>query len=116
MALQDLHQSLLTDGQRAGIQAPTSTTLLLRFIARLHIRGFSAASIRSKLSAISYWHQLHDWANPTASFLVKKALIGVNNLSPPSTPSRGPITPTMLHAIVQAIEHVGLGEFEKLLF
>lgn len=107
---------LEADSFSAGLQAPASHVHLLRFIARLYLRGLSTASIGSKLSAIAYWYQLHNWGNPADNYIVKKVLTGVANHAPPLTPLKGPVMPSLLKAILEAINRSSLGVFDKSLF
>lgn len=116
LALLEIQRSLIEDTAMADLRSPASTIQILQFITRLHLKGLSASSIRSKLSAIAYWHHLHEWKNPVDNFVVRKALVGVSNLAPPISPRKGPITPALLRAIVQAIDFIGLSFYDRLLF
>jgi site-specific recombinase XerD len=73
------------------------------------------ASVASTLSAVSYFHKLGSHLDPTASFLIRKALQGFRN-SNPSTDARLPVTLPLLHAILSAIPKVCLAPFEVALF
>lgn len=60
-----------------------SMSQVLRFIAALYHQGLSASSIRSKLSAVAFWLNIHGWQNLVDSFVVRKCLLGVANSQPP---------------------------------
>lgn len=78
--------------------------------------GPLSASIRSKLSAVAYWHHLHGWRDPADNFLVRKALLGASNLALPMLTTKGIVTPSVLRAIVQAVDWSGWDWFDINLF
>lgn len=99
-----------------SLERPASTLQVLRFITRLHFKGLSVPSIRSKLSAVAYWHQIHGWSNPTSHFLVRKCLLGVSNTAPPAFPFRGPVTPALLLSILRVVSQVTESPYELCMF
>lgn len=98
------------------LTAPASSVHVLRFIAALYQQGLSASTIRSKLSAVAYWHNIHAWSNPVDSFVVRKHLLGVANSQPPSLPTRLPVTPALLASIHDILSHVTETVYDLCLF
>ena len=63
--------------------------------------NYAPATLMTYMSALSYVHKLADMSNPTQHFVVKKLLAGAQKVAAkPDT--RLPITPTVLHQIVDA--------------
>lgn len=89
---------------------------VLHYIVLSFTRGLSAAIIRSRLSAIAFWHQLNGWPNPIDSFLVRKAILGASKLQPPTPLCKVPVTPILLLCMLQLLQHMGLSEYDVLLF
>ena len=80
---------------------PASVGALAAFIAHLFSQNFAPATLMTYMSALSYVHTLADMADPTQHFVVKELLAGAQKLAAkPDT--RLPITPTVLHQIVDA--------------
>lgn len=75
-----------------------------------------ASSIWAKLSAIGFWHQLHHHGNPCDHFLVKKAILGVSNLSVQAPRYRLPVSPSLLLRILHVFPSVGLSSIQVTLF
>ena len=78
---------------------PASTASVVSFTSSLFIQNYAASTIASTLSAISFFHKMHGFSDPTASFVVKKLLQGAAKLRP-SRDHRAPITLTILHQLV----------------
>lgn len=95
---------------------PASVPPVLNYIRNLHARVLSAVSIRSKLSAIYFWHQLHGKMNPTDQFLVKKALIGASNLKALAPIIKVPASLHLLLSIVSVLSAIELTQFQRTLF
>lgn len=116
LVLREFQQFLEEDVHMQGIYSPASTDQILHFITCLHLQRLSIASIQSKLSAIAYWHQIHEWNNPTDNFVVRKVLIGAANSALPISPRKGPVTPAILQAIIHSIGVLGLDPSDQILF
>ena len=78
---------------------------MVSFVAHLFQSGYAYSSITSSLSAISYVHKLHQIADPTANFVVKKLLQGASRLRP-SIDVRAPVTKSILHSLVRSTSAV----------
>lgn len=84
---------------------PVSVCQLSHFIAHLAQSGLSYATVVSKLSAISFWHNTHAWKTPVRSSRVLKVLQGVHHMSPVGLPV---ITLSILHLFLQRLAHLDL--------
>lgn len=100
----------------SALLEPASTWQILRYIFMLHLKGLSPTSIRSKLSAITNWHHIHSWENPTDQFIVRKALLGAANLTPACVPPCGLVMPAVLVALIQVLKQLQLPRYNILLF
>ena len=85
---------------------PASIGALAAFVAHLFSQNYAPATLLTYMSALSYVHKLADMADPTQHFVIKKLLAGAQKLAAkPDT--RLPITPTVLHKIVDATPFIG---------
>lgn len=96
----------------ASIHSSALVNDILYFIAHLQARGVSAVSIRSKLSAISFWHHLNQWANPCNQFLVKKVLLGVANLHLSKSFNRLPVYSSLLLRLLSVLPSLQMSPYE----
>ena len=56
------------------------SNVITQFIAYLGSLKYSASTIISNISAVSFIHKLNDWVDPGDSFVVKKMLNGAKNI------------------------------------
>lgn len=115
-SLTDFYQSCYPHARDKCLRAPASTSQVLRFIAILYQQGLSRVSIRSKLSAISFWHKLHNWANPADTFVVCKCLSVIANIHPTTDPTQMPVTPSILLAISRSLDRLFFDPFEVIYY
>ncbi|XP_061195017.1 integrase/recombinase xerD homolog [Saccostrea echinata] len=87
---------------QANTTLPLQVTDVCNFIAHLHGSHFSASTISSHISALSYVHKLLGLPDPTQMFIVKKILRGCHKLSH-TADSRLPITIGILGQIINAL-------------
>jgi hypothetical protein len=85
---------------RACVCVRSKTDVLL-YVAHLYKLGYASSSIYRVISIIGYYHKLHQFPDPTSSFLVKKILAGVAK-STPSSDLRAPITTQLLQSLVRS--------------
>ena len=85
--------------QSLSLTLPVAERAIIMFIAHLFENNYAAATILTSISSISYVHQLHDFPDPSKSFLVRKLLQGVKK-SNKSIDTRLPITLPMLQKLV----------------
>ncbi|XP_021364068.1 uncharacterized protein LOC110457221 [Mizuhopecten yessoensis] len=85
-----------------AVQLPVKHTIVALYVAHAHNLKFANSTIASHLSAIAYWHSLHGFADPTKSFLVRKAIRGAASLAP-TYDIRLPITLPILERLCSAV-------------
>jgi hypothetical protein len=88
---------------------------VVAYIADLNLKAFASSSISTYVSAVSYVHKLHNWADPTGSFIVSKMKEGCRRLDPRQD-SRCPITFPVLISLVGTLPSVCKTAYEALLF
>lgn len=76
----------------------------MSFIAHLFESGLAPSTIQIHVAALSFWHDLHQWHNPTRHPLVQKLLMGARN-SRRSLFLRSPITIPMLRQLLLSLTH-----------
>lgn len=76
----------------------------MSFIAHLFESGLAPATITTHVAAISFWHDLHQWPNPTRHPLVQKLLMGARNSRHPPL-LRAPITIPLLRQLLLSLSH-----------
>ena len=92
MRLRDFAVSLETP----SIWFPAPVSLICTFIVHLLETGLAPSTILSTLSAISFFHKLFHFEDPTTDFLVKRIVLGAQKTHP-SSDDRLPITIPILH-------------------
>ena len=82
-------------------------------IVFMHDKGYSASTIASYNSAIiGYYHKLGGFPDRTASFYITKLLQGAKRKCP-SVDVRFPITLSILHKLVDALDHSCNSEYNR---
>ena len=84
---------------------PAPVSLICMFIVHLLGAGLSTSTVWSTLSAISFFHKLFRFPDPTADFLVRRIMIGALK-SHPSYDTRVPISVPILHKLCDTCERV----------
>ena len=82
---------------------PSTSSQVAQYVSYLHYSGMKASSIKSHLSAIAFMHQIHNFNNPTKSFLINKLLSAYSKYDPP-TKIRRPITSTILTHLIHSVK------------
>jgi len=83
---------------------PYYSTRAIHYITVCNNRKYQATTITSFVSAIAYVHKIHQFPNPSDTFLIKKLL---HALRPKSvSDSRLPFTIRHLQDITRALSHV----------
>ena len=98
-----------------AITFPVSSQNLFLFIADLQDKGYAAKTISSYISALGYVHKLSAMPDPTATFLVKKALAAVHKAKP-TVDQRMPITKEILHTLTNTLSRSLKDQFNSHLF
>ena len=61
---------------KPNLSLPVSVVDVCNYIGNLFLKNYSASSIASHMSAISYVHKILDLQDPTQTFITKKILKG----------------------------------------
>ena len=93
---------------------PASASTVALFITYLHSNGYSASTICSHLSAISFHHKLSGNPDPCQSFLVQRMILGCKK-GCISSDTRLPILKPMLHQLVVSCNQLD-GAYDQALF
>ena len=109
--------ALLHDfGRKCNISVfPSDRTVLGLWITDLHIKGYATNTIRTFVSAISYYHKLSSYPDPSAYFMVEQTFQGLKRIRP-SVDVRKPITQAILHQLVCALHHSNLTNYNTVLY
>lgn len=89
------------------------STIAVFISSMVEADGLSAASIASTLSAISYQHKLRGVDDPTAHFVIKKIMAGLNKAR--KSDSRVPISTSMLSKLIQTADMIVPSPYERAL-
>ena len=81
----------------------------------LYQKNYSTNTIRTFVSAISYFHKILNYPDPSTSFLIAKTFRGLQILKP-AQDSRLPISRPLLHLMIDTIDIMPLSYFHKLLY
>ena len=92
----------------------TSHTVSL-FLADLHSSGYATSTIRTFLSGIAYQHKIRGFSDPTATFLIEKAIHGLRKLKP-TQDTRKPITIPILTTLIQTLSNLRLERYDQVLY
>jgi site-specific recombinase XerC len=82
---------------------PSSSYSVALYTTKLHKEGLKSTTIRSRLSAIAFYHKVNGHRNPTTSFLTDKLLCSYKKSDQP-TAVRKPITKKILTSLLNAIQ------------
>ena len=93
---------------------PSTQANIVLYIAHLFSEGYASSTINTSISIIGYYHKLYAPTDPTNTFLVKKAILGVAKLRP-SRDKRHPITRALLSKLVWATQGVSDNSYNQAL-
>lgn len=98
-----------------AISWPLPLDIILNFIAYLSLQHMSPNTVQLYIRALAYFHKVRQVSDPTASFLVAKALQGLarGNTAPDT---RYPITLPILEKLLAYLPFVCTSSFESTLF
>ena len=101
-----LELARFTQGMAEGWEfLPCKPDVLVLYVQELFQSDMAAASIRSRVAAIAFWHRLCRLADPSQDWLVKRALLGVSKLRPQAD-HRHPVSVSNVQALVDAAANV----------
>lgn len=97
-------------------ELPITEINIALYIAHLWNLGLKASSIRSNLSALSFFHKINRKSDPCSSYFIRQVLKGAENRSGPSKLKLLPISKQILHKMIDAIPSVIHNIYDKVLF
>jgi integrase len=97
----------------ASFPVPISTVAL--FVAHQFSANYASSTITSHLSAIGYIHKLLNLPDPTGSFVIQKMLHAARKIRP-AYDTRLPITKSILHRLITALDHTSTSNFRRKTF
>ncbi len=92
-------------------QLPIETHDIIMFFSYLHDNGRKYGTLLGYLSAISFHLRMKSLPNCCSSFMVRKFIQGVKNLSTPMA-ALLPITLGTLESLIGAVPHVSVSDYE----
>ena len=94
---------------------PYPVTDLLAFITHLHQKGLASATIKSYLSALSYFNKLYGGNDTTKAFAIQQLLVGISNI-PSHSVRRLPLFPSDLQTLISALSVSDCSPYKCALF
>ena len=92
-----------------------SVSDIVLFVVYLSAKKLAPSTISTYISALSYVHKIGSFSDPTKAFVVHKIMTAQSRLC--SKPDiRLPITRSILHKLVQALNHTITPAYQILLF
>ena len=85
------------------------------YVSHLHSLGLQSSTIRTHLSAISYYHKIRDVYDPTQCFLVNKLMASVQKQAQ-SVDQRLPVSHSLLQKLIQALHSVASNQGDIYLY
>ena len=92
----------------------TNARELVLFASKLFKAQYSHSTIQSYISAISFWHKIHQRPDPTDNFLIKKFLSGIKKVAPAKARLH-PVSKDILHFLVNNVQRAGLSKYDQIL-
>ena len=99
---------------KAVTHFPATSQYIMLFVAHCYNNGFAASTVLTYISALSYFHKIREWADPTQNFLIKKCLQGYQK-EKPSTDQRRPITTNILKKLIESLQQTTCSQFTRIL-
>ncbi|CAC5397856.1 unnamed protein product [Mytilus coruscus] len=93
---------------------PVPVEQLVQFIAYSSLKHLSAATVRSYISGISFFHKSLNLEDTTKNFIISKMLERLHR-NPPKD-NRAPMTLSLLRQITDALPSICTSSYESLLF
>lgn len=89
---------------------PYSPPDISAFVSYLHLKKQAPSTVATHLSAIAYIHKLHNFPDPTQTFIVREVQLGGRRLHHQSD-TRQPITKFILHQLYYAVPHLSSNSY-----
>lgn len=94
---------------------PAQNSSVILYISFMVNQGYAVSTIASNLSAISFFHKLLEFNDPTNHFIVKKIMAGAQKMHK-KVDTRIPITSEILQKLMDAVSHFSYSIYETLLY
>ncbi len=94
---------------------PATTEQVMIFGSQLFREGKKHATILNYLSAIAFFHKTAGLPDPTDTFLLRKFMVGIKNLTGPQK-QLNPISDQILYSLILALQHPNYSPYETLLW
>ena len=94
---------------------PAQNSSVILYISFMVNQGYAVSTISSNLSAISFFHKLLAFDDPTNHFIVKKIMSGAQKIHR-NVDTRIPITLEILQKLMDTIHHFSSSIYETLLY
>lgn len=88
---------------------------IIQYIAYLSLKQLSYSSVSTRISALGFYHKIHNQFDNTKNFIVRKMLNGIRRSHKTKDP-RAPITLHMLRQLPRALHCVCFSNYESTLF
>ena len=95
---------------------PATITTLVLFMSHLSLQRLSPSTVTTYVSAISFYHKVNNFPDPTGNFIIMKLKEGIRRSSKRQNDPRLPITIDVLRQICQALQYVCSSDFEVIMF
>ncbi len=93
---------------------PVSEMHIALFMSHLFRKGIAPTSTATRLSALSFWHQIFFKKDPTSHFMIRRILKGMKK-SRPSVALRPPLTFSDLRAMRMTLGQLAWTPYNRLL-
>ena len=94
---------------------PASTSSIALFVSHLFQSGYSSSTIASQLSALSFFHKIFGFSDPSDQFIIRKMVLGVGKTSA-NTDSRVPISLDMLRKFIDSTDFICDSIYQSYMF
>ena len=94
---------------------PATSYAVALYMTHLTKSHLKSATMRCHLSAIAFFHKIHDHPDPSSSFLIKKLLLSNSKIETPGVIRRA-ITANILHKLLLTLASSGFSQYENRLY
>lgn len=108
-------QNFVTKTLGSQTTLPYSGKTVGLYVSHLHSIGLLPNTIRTHLSAISFFHKIHEFKDPTQSFLVTKLMVSIQK-QVPTVDKRLPISKNLLLQLIAVLSNIVSKNFDVCLY
>ena len=109
------NQFLLATFPGTKAQLPVCQSILALFIAWLYRLNYAPSTVSTYVSALGYLHKLSGFTDPGKGFVIGQLMKGYGKMGARQD-SRLPITPIILHRLLQVAEEFRISPYQIALF